>query len=103
MAPSTMWRFTLLLRSMAPVRNSPLGTSTRPPPLLLHAAIALAKASVQSVLLSPTAPNLVMANSRLGKVGGLMRDRILGSSDQGSGDPFASVALNIPSAHDGMS
>src|SRR5689334_6186271 len=46
--------------------------------------MALAKASVLSVELSPLAPNLVISKSRLGKVGGLMRARIRGTSDHGS-------------------
>src|ERR1051326_5413966 len=83
-AASPTKRFTLLLRRIAPVRNSPLGTTTRPPPALLQAAIALAKAPVLSVELSPFAPNFVISKSRLGKTGGLMRARIRGTSDQGS-------------------
>src|SRR6185295_12519598 len=69
---------------MAPVRNSPSGTTTRPPPALLHAEIARAKASVQSARAFPTAPNLVIEKSLLGKIGALMRRRILRASIQGS-------------------
>src|SRR5437879_5939561 len=46
--------------------------------------MALANASVQSALPSPTAPNLVIRKSRAGKTGALMRARICEACDQGS-------------------
>src|SRR2546429_3391167 len=69
---------------MAPVRNSPAGTTTRPPPALLHASMALANASVQSALPFAAAPNLVIGKSWAGKTGALMRARIWEACDQGS-------------------
>src|SRR5438552_17344532 len=74
----------LLFRWIAPVRNSPAGTTTRPPPALLHASMALANASVQSALPFAAAPNLVIGKSRAGKTGALMRARIWEACDQGS-------------------
>src|SRR3954470_20674020 len=58
---------------MAPVRNVPAGTSTRPPPALVHAAMALAIAAVFSVVPSDLAPNVVMSNTRLANVGAFTR------------------------------
>src|SRR6476659_10733286 len=78
------WRSTRLLSSMAPVTNSPAGTMTRPPPAFVQAAIADLKASVLSFALSPTAPYFVTSNVRDGNDGGLMRERIRGSSTHGS-------------------
>src|SRR5689334_25280951 len=69
---------------MAPVRNSPAVTVTRPPRAALQAAMAFRNASVQSVLLSPTAPNFVMSKSRLGNLGGLILARVSGNACQGS-------------------
>src|SRR5438309_10978473 len=74
----------LLFRWIAPVRNSPAGTTTRPPPALLHASMALANASVQSALPFAAAPNLIIGKSRAGKTGALMRARICEACDQGS-------------------
>src|ERR1700748_1763584 len=65
---------------MAPVRNSPSGTTTRPPPLSAQASIARAIASAQSVLPSATAPNFVMTKSRRGNFGAWMRFKIRASS-----------------------
>src|ERR1051325_10573013 len=59
---------------MGPVKNVPAGTTTRPPPALLQAEIALPKGTVQSALPSPTAPYFVTSKSRLGNVGGLEVD-----------------------------
>src|SRR5258708_10678211 len=72
---------------MAPVTNSPAGTITRPPFAAWQAAMAFSKACVQSVLLSPMAPNFVTSKSRAGKTGGLMRARIPGNNDQGPSLP----------------
>src|SRR2546421_6426002 len=63
---------------MAPVENSPAGTTTRPPPARLQASTLRRKAPVQSSLPSPRAPNFVMSKSRLGKTGALIRLRISG-------------------------
>ena len=54
---------------MAPVRNSPGGTTTCPPPARLQAVIAAANASVHSLVPSPTAPKRVTGNNRPGKRG----------------------------------
>src|SRR5262249_13351441 len=67
---------------MAPVRNVPPATTTRPPPALLQASIALRIASVLSVLPSARAPNFVISKSRFGIVGALMRARIAGTCAQ---------------------
>ncbi len=55
-APFCTTRFTLLFRWMAPVRQTPSRTTTRPPPARLASSMALRKASVQSVLPSGLAP-----------------------------------------------
>src|SRR5438067_6550147 len=60
----------------------PAGTTTRPPPAALQAAIALRIASVESDLPSATAPKLVILKSRAGNFGGLMRARIAGTEFQ---------------------
>src|SRR2546430_4046025 len=79
MVPSTC-RSTLSSRWIAPVRKlPPAGTTTCPPPALVQAATALAKAVVQSVLPSPLAPYAVMSKFWFGKVGGLIRPRITGT------------------------
>src|SRR4030095_121590 len=83
-APSVTCRFTLLFRWMAPVRNTPGGTTTRPPPAAWQASIALLMASVQSVAVLAAAPYLVIKKSRAGKAGALIRARIFGTSSQGS-------------------
>src|SRR5580765_643317 len=83
-APALMWRLTLLFSRIAPVMNSPAGTRTLPPFAAWQAAIAFWNASVQSLLLSPTAPNRVTSKLRSGNVGGLIRARMAGSSNQGS-------------------
>src|SRR5258708_16047704 len=67
---------------MAPVQYEPAGTTTRPPPDLLHAAIASRKASVQSLAPSPTAPYFEIIKSRRGKLGGLIRFKISGTRCQ---------------------
>src|SRR5580658_4464858 len=86
-----LWRlrFTRLRSWIAPVTNSPSGTTTLPPPAWWHAAIALWKAAVQSVLLSPRAPNFKILNSRSGNWGAVIRARMRGTCSQGprsSGD-----------------
>src|SRR6476660_775113 len=83
-ASAPIWRFTLVFSRIAPVMNSPAGTRTLPPFAAWHAAIAFWNASVQSLLLSPTAPNLVTSKLRSGNVGALIRARIAGNSNQGS-------------------
>src|SRR6266446_713396 len=65
---------------MAPVRNSPAGTTTRPPPALPQASMALRKASVQSVLPSAFAPKPITEKSRAGNVGALMRAKMRGAN-----------------------
>src|SRR6266508_3937508 len=72
-------RLTLLLRWIAPVENSPAGTTTRPPPARLHASTLRRNPTVQSNLPSPRAPNFVISKSRFAKVGALMRARIRGN------------------------
>src|ERR1039457_6745192 len=63
---------------MGPVRNSPAGTTTRPPPAWAQASIALRMASVQSAW--PAAvPKSVIGNWRAGNTGALMRERISGT------------------------
>src|SRR5438046_10703244 len=84
LASDVRCRLTLLFRWIAPVRNCPAGTTTRPPPEELHDVIALRNASVQSVLLSPTAPDFVISKSLFGNTGGLIRARIAGNCCQGS-------------------
>src|SRR5690606_7591153 len=54
---------------MAPVRNTPGGTTTRPPPSSLHRVIAFSIASVFFVTPSPLAPYAVMIWSFSLKVG----------------------------------
>src|SRR5690606_31183809 len=54
---------------MAPVRNTPGGTTTRPPPSSLHRVIAFSIASVFFVTPSPLAPYAVMIWSFFRKVG----------------------------------
>src|ERR1017187_3430520 len=72
---------TLLFKWIAPVKNSPAGTTTRPPPASAQASIVFAIAAVQSVWPSVFAPNLVMTKSRAGNFGGTMRARIPGTCD----------------------
>src|SRR5262252_9140090 len=97
-APSDTYKLTPLFSSTAPVMNSPLGTTTRPPPLPAHSATVLRMASVQSKALSPTAPNRVMSKSRSGKTGGLIRARIRSTSDQGSGAGLGASQRAAPPA-----
>src|SRR5215213_1698272 len=78
-APAATYRFTRDSRVTGPVRKVPLGTTTRPPPALLHAWTALRNAAVLSALPSPLAPYEVIAKSRSGKTGGLIRSRIAGT------------------------
>ena len=74
----------------APVRKDfPAGTTTCPPPALLHAAIALVNAALSSVFPSPLAPNAVTSKFRSGNVGGLIRPRITGTWSQGEAVPTA--------------
>ena len=65
-APSDTCRSIWDCRWMGPVRYLPAGTTMRPPPAAEHAATALAKASVQSVVPSPTAPKWVRLKCRSG-------------------------------------
>src|SRR5262245_58630371 len=52
---------------MAPVSQSPAGTTTRPPPPAAHSSMARAKAWVQGVVPSPTAPKRGRRTSRMGE------------------------------------
>src|SRR5438309_7042012 len=72
------YRLTFDLRKIAPVKYSPAGTTTRPPPALLHASIAVAIADVESLATPVFAPNLAISKSRLGKTGGFIRESICG-------------------------
>jgi hypothetical protein len=60
------------------------GGNNNPAPFRRMAETAFWKASVQSVLLSPTAPNFMTLKSRSGNTGALIRARIAGSSDHAS-------------------
>src|SRR3954471_14181686 len=71
---------------MAPVRNVPAGTSTRPPPALAHSAMALAIAAVFSVVPSARAPNAVMSNTRLANVGAFTRRAMPAARAQASAE-----------------
>src|SRR5437868_14467576 len=64
------------LRCTGPVRNSPAGTTTRPPPALTQASMAFAIAPELSLAEPDFAPNFVMSKSLFGNVGGLIRPRI---------------------------
>src|SRR5215472_8157548 len=77
---------------MGPVRNSPEGMTTLPPPAALQAAMAFAIGSVLSVPVFATAPNCITLKSREGNFGGLIRSSIAGTSDQGS-FPGAAAAM----------
>src|SRR5205814_6581349 len=79
-APEARFRLTLSSSSMAPVSHLPAGTVTRPPPAALHALTALANAAVLSVVPLPFAPYEVTGKSLAGKVGGLIRARIAGTT-----------------------
>src|ERR1035441_4201131 len=78
---------------MGPVRNSPAGTTTRPPPAWAQAPMALRMASVQSAW-PAAAPNSVIRNWRAGNTGALMRDRISGTRAQ----PDASKGFAVAGA-----
>src|SRR6476620_349544 len=71
-----IYKLTFDLRFTAPVKNSPAGTTTRPPPALLQASIAFAIAEVESLATPAFAPNLVITKSRSGKTGDFIRDNI---------------------------
>src|SRR5262245_53287239 len=87
-APFETFRLTFDLSRIAPVRNSPAGTTTRPPPAFAHASIAPLIASRQSNVPPGFAPNFRILKSFLGNVGDLMRARICGYSVfQGSAWP----------------
>src|SRR6476646_5758544 len=77
-APFEIYKLTFDLRFTAPVKNSPVGTTTRPPPALLQASIAFAIAKVESLATPASAPYLVIAKSRSGKTGGFIRESICG-------------------------
>src|SRR5262245_40069814 len=80
-----MWRLTPLLRWMGPLqRNVPAGTTTRPPPALLHSSMALT-IDGRALLVSPVmAPKSVMTKSLLGHLGAAMRLRMASICDQPS-------------------
>src|SRR5437868_3166432 len=81
--PSTC-RSTLPCSVMAPVRKLlPGGTTTCPPPALTQAVTARANAAESSVLPSPFAPYEVMSKFWLGKLGGLIRARMVGTWSHG--------------------
>ena len=79
-APSLTWRFTLLRSRIAPVSHSPAGTTTRPPPALVQASIAAARAAETST--PGWAPKSVMGKSRAGNSGALIRASMAGNSSQ---------------------
>src|SRR5581483_4677251 len=90
-------RSTLDSRVTAPVRKDfPAGTTTCPPPALLHAAIARANAALSSVRPSPLAPKAVTSKVRSGNVGGLIRPRIIGTWSQGEAARAAGVPVAAP-------
>src|SRR6476620_2426668 len=78
--PLETYRLTFDFRRIAPVKNSPAGTTTRPPPALLHASMVLFIASRLSNPAFGFAPNFVMTKSRFGNFGGTIRARIFGYS-----------------------
>src|SRR6266542_2792658 len=59
-------RLTLLLRWIAPVENSPAGTTTRPPPARVHASTLRRNPSEQSNLPSRCAPEFAGTSSPMG-------------------------------------
>src|SRR6187402_699872 len=77
-APFETCRFTFDLSLIAPVKNTPVGTTTRPPPASVQASIALLIASLQSTVPPGFAPYFRILKSFLGNVGALMRARIFG-------------------------
>ena len=83
-APSERCSSMPLLRWIGPVRNTPCGTSTRPPPFVLHAAIASPNAAVQSVMPSPRAPNFVTSTSVCGITGAWTRATIASAVSHGA-------------------
>src|SRR3954447_9735893 len=95
-APAATNRLTWLRRWTAPVRKVPAGTTTRPPPAALQAAIALAIGAVQSVVPSPTAPKAVIGKSRAGKVGTVMRATIMSARAQGLATNAALAGVHRP-------
>src|SRR5690349_8817803 len=80
---------------MAPVMNTPGGTTTRPPPCALHAAIASRMAAVASTSPPATAPWSVIRQSRSGNEGGWIRFSMVSSAVQGS---LAGAAAAVASA-----
>src|SRR6185312_16653994 len=74
---------------------------TRPPPALLHASIAFAMASDESVPSPAFAPYFVISKSRFLKTGGLMRARIFGTSSQAAACDGAAAAFR-PAANNVM-
>src|SRR5947207_786755 len=97
-APGLTCRSTLLRSRTAPVRNVPAGTTTWPPPgAAVHAAIALAKAAVQSVFPSPVAPNAVTSNVAGPNVGGTIWARMPGTWSHGEAAARV-VAADAPNA-----
>ena len=59
----------LSFSSIGPVYHTPAGTTTRPPPCSESEAMALAKASVESVEPSPTPPKSATLAERAGMTG----------------------------------
>src|SRR3954467_5448387 len=82
-APFSSCRLTFDFKWIGPATSQwPAGTMTRPPPALLHTAIALSRAGLQSVLLSGDAPKFVTKKSWFANRGALMRAIISGTTDQ---------------------
>src|SRR6187455_1661940 len=83
-APLATCRLTLLFRWIAPVRNTPSGTTTRPPPALAAASMAARMAAVESALPSGLPPKRVKSKSRFGNFGDWILARRAGRAAQGS-------------------
>ena len=92
------YKSTLLNKWIAPVRNFPAGTTTRPPPAAWQAAIAFWNASVQSVVPSPTALYFVMRKSWLGNWGGTIRCKISGTCAQAEALVLSGTAVSAACA-----
>ena len=65
-APPSRCRLTLGLRNSAPLTNTPLGTTTVPPPCAATWSMVFWMAAVLTVAASATAPNSVMEVRRAG-------------------------------------
>ena len=68
----------LSLREMSPVSHIPAGTTTRPPPCLSNALMALRNASVLRVTPSPTPPKSLIFTLLSGIVGTTGCDMLTG-------------------------